>query len=137
VRSGLYIYIFNQFFRGLPKEIEEAALVDGCGMWYTYFFIMLRNALPAVVTVTVFSLVWQFNDTFFAKLFLISEDVVISKKISSLAAVIANQDKILEPSIQQLYVDAGIILALLPILIMYLVLQKYFIEGVERSGIVG
>lgn len=137
VRSGLYIYIFNQFFRGLPKEIEEAALVDGCGVWYTYFRIMLINAMPAVITVAVFSIVWQFNDTFYAKLFLISEDVVISKKISSLQAVIANVDKILDTTIQELYLDAGIVLIILPVLIIYLVLQKYFIEGVERSGIVG
>lgn len=137
VRSGLYIYIFNQFFRGLPKEIEEAAQLDGCGVWYTYFRIMLINAMPAVITVAVFSIVWQFNDTFYAKLFLISEDVVISKKISSLQAVIANVDKILDTTIQELYLDAGIVLIILPILIIYLVLQKYFIEGVERSGIVG
>lgn len=137
VRSGLYIYIFNQFFRGLPKEIEEAALVDGCGVWYTYFRIMLVNAMPSVITVTVFSIVWQFNDTFYANLFLISEDIVISKKISTLQSVIANQDKILDVPIQELYLDAGIILILLPIVIIYVALQKYFIEGVERSGIVG
>ncbi len=137
VRSGLYIYIFNQFFRGLPKEIEEAAFVDGAGVWYTYFRIMLRNAMPAVITVTVFSIVWQFNDTFYSKLFLISENVVISKKISSLASVIANQDKILNVTIQQQYTNAGIILCILPVLIIYIALQKQFIEGVERSGIVG
>ncbi len=137
VRSGLYIYIFNQFFRGLPKEIEEAAFVDGCGTWYTYFGIMLRNAMPAVITVTVFSIVWQFNDTFYAKLFLISENIVISKKISSLQATIANLDKVLDPNIQELYLDAGILLVILPIIIIYLLLQKNFIEGVERSGIVG
>jgi multiple sugar transport system permease protein len=137
VRSGLYIYIFNQFFRGLPKEIEEAAFVDGCGTWYTYFGIMLRNAMPAVITVTVFSIVWQFNDTFYAKLFLVSENVVISKKISSLQATIANLDKVLDPTIQELYLDAGILMVILPIIIIYLLLQRNFIEGVERSGIVG
>jgi multiple sugar transport system permease protein len=137
VRSGLYIYIFNQFFRGLPKEIEEAAFVDGAGVWYTYFRIMLVNAMPAVITVTVFSLVWQFNDTFYAKLFLIDENIVISKKIASLQATIANQDRILDTVIQELYLNAGILLVLVPVVIIYIVLQKYFIEGVERSGIVG
>jgi len=137
VRSGLYIYIFTQFFRGLPKEIEEAAFVDGAGVWYTYFRIMLVNAMPAVITVTIFSLVWQFNDTFYAKLFLISDETVISKKIASLQATITNQDQILEVVIQELYLNAGIVLVLLPIVIIYIVLQKYFIEGVERSGIVG
>ena len=137
LRAGLYIYIFNQFFRGLPKEIEEAAFVDGAGVWYTYFNIMLRNAMPAVITVTVFSIVWQFNDTFFSNLFLIGDDIVISKKISTLQAVIAGEDKILSPAIQELYVDAGILLILVPVVIIYLLLQRYFIEGVERSGIVG
>lgn len=137
LRSGLYIYIFNQFFRGLPKEIEEAAFVDGAGVWYTYFRIMLVNAMPSVITVSVFSLVWQFNDTFYAKLFLIREDIVISNKISSLQATIANQDQILDTTIQELYLDAGIVLVILPIVLIYILLQRHFIEGVERSGIVG
>ncbi|MCD7709078.1 MAG: carbohydrate ABC transporter permease [Clostridiales bacterium] len=137
LRSGLYIYIFNQFFRGLPKEIEEAALVDGASTWYTYLRIMLINALPSVVTVAIFSLVWQYNDTFYAKLFLISDSIVISKKISTIEASISNVEKILDPNILELYVDAGIVLIMIPIVIIYIALQKQFIEGVERSGIVG
>ena len=62
---------------------------------------------------------------------------MISKKISSLQATIANLDKVLDPNIQELYLDAGILLVILPIIIIYLLLQKNFIEGVERSGIVG
>jgi multiple sugar transport system permease protein len=137
LRSGLYIYIFNQFFRGLPKEIEEAAFVDGAGTWYTYFRIMLVNAVPSVITVSIFAMVWQYNDTFYAKLFLISKDIVISKMITTLQANIANVYKILDTNIQQLYLDAGIVLIMLPVVIIYVLLQKYFIEGVERSGIVG
>ena len=137
VRAGLYIYIFNQFFRGLPKEIEEAAFVDGAGMWYTYFNIMLKNASPAVITVTVFSLVWQFNDTFYSNLFLVSDKIVISKRIATLQSVIGNEDKILNVTLQELYLHAGIIMVLLPVVLIYLLLQRYFIEGVERSGIVG
>ncbi len=137
LRSGLYIYIFNQFFRGLPKEIEEAAFMDGAGTWYTYFRIMLINALPSVVTVAIFSMVWQYNDTFYAKLFLISDNIVISKKISTIEASISNVEKILDPNILELYLDAGIVLIMIPIVIIYVLLQKQFIEGVERSGIVG
>ena len=137
LRSGLYIYIFNQFFRGLPKEIEEAAFVDGASTWYTYFRIMLVNAIPSVITVAIFSMVWQYNDTFYSKLFLIDQKIVISKRIASLQATISNLDKVLDPTISQLYVYAGIVLVILPILIVYVALQKYFIEGVERSGIVG
>lgn len=137
VRSGLYIYIFNQFFRGLPKEIEEAALVDGAGVWYTYFRIMLVNAMPSVITVAVFSIVWQFNDNFFAKLFLLSDEVIISKQLSGLIGTIANVDRILDKPVQEAYLHAGILLVIVPIVLIYVLLQKHFIEGVERSGIVG
>ncbi len=137
LRSGLYIYIFNQFFRGLPKEIEEAALVDGAGSWYTYFRIMLPNAAPAMITVAVFSIVWQYNDSFFANTFNISDSIILTRKLDSLVNVIANAEKILTISEQQLYFDAGVVLVLLPVVIIYLVLQRRFIEGVERSGIVG
>lgn len=137
LRSGLFIYIFNQFFRGLPREIEEAAFVDGAGTWYTFLRIMLVNAMPAVITVSVFSFVWQYNDTFFGRLFLISNDVLLSKRIATLQANIATLDKVMDPSIQELYVNAGIVLVILPMVILYLLLQKKFVESVERSGIVG
>ncbi len=137
LRSGLYIYIFNQFFRGLPKEIEEAAFVDGAGMFYTYSRIMLVNALPSVVTVSIFSLVWQYNDTFFMKLFNISENILIGKKIGSLSATISNAMQITDPAVLRLYTYAGVVLVILPVLLIYVLLQKQFIEGVERSGIVG
>lgn len=137
LRSGLYIYIFNQFFRGLPKEIEEAAFVDGAGMWYTYFRIMLVNAMPSVITVAIFSMVWQYNDTFYSSLFAISNKTFVSTRISTITANISNVEKILDPNILQLFLDAGIVLVMLPVIIVYVALQKQFIEGVERSGIVG
>lgn len=135
LNSGIYIYLFNQFFRGLPKEIEEAAFVDGAGSYYTYFRIMLVNAMPSVITVSVFSLVWQYNDYFFSKLFQVSD--WMSMKIASIYDQIANAFDINSPTINQLYLDAAVILDLVPVLLIYIFLQKYFVEGVERSGIVG
>lgn len=137
LRSGLYIYIFNQFFRGLPKEIEEAAFIDGAGTWYTYFRIMLVNAVPSIITVSVFSLVWQYNDMFYSKLFSIKAKYLMSMKISTLQATIENMNKVNDPKLTQIYLYAGIVLTVLPIVLMYIGLQKYFMEGVERSGIVG
>lgn len=137
LRASLFIYIFNQFFRGLPKEIEEAAFVDGAGTWYTYFRIMLVNAMPAVITVTVFSLVWQYTDSFYSQLFRIPTDMLLAKRLSTLQNNISANLKIMNVRIQRLYVDAGVVLTILPLLILYLLLQRRFIEGVERSGIVG
>lgn len=137
LRSGLFIYIFIQFFRGIPKELEEAAFVDGAGAFRTFFTIMLTNAIPSLITVTVFSLVWQYNDSFYSGLYGIKSDYLISVKLASLTGTINSLDKIVNPEIQQLYLDAGIILMVMPIVIIYVVLQRKFIEGVERSGIVG
>lgn len=137
LRSGLFIYIFNQFFRGLPKEIEEAAFMDGAGAFYTYFRVMIPNAIPSIVTVTVFSAVWQYNDTFYPRLFAISSGSLMSMRISTLQATIANLDEIKDPVIQQIYLHAGIVLVLIPVVIFYVILQRQFIEGIERSGIVG
>lgn len=137
LKSGLFIFIFNQFFRGLPKEIEEAAFIDGAGMFYTYFRIMLVNALPSVITVSVLSLVWQYNDSFYSILFTMPTARNITYRLSTIQATIMNQDMIKDPLVSQLNVYAGVILVIIPILAIYVILQKYFIEGVERSGIVG
>ncbi|MDR2532254.1 MAG: carbohydrate ABC transporter permease [Oscillospiraceae bacterium] len=137
LRAGLYIYIFNQFFRALPKEIEEAAEIDGAGTFYTYMFIMMPNAKPSIITVTIFSIVWQYNDTFFTRLFNINDNIALSKQITSLWANVENIDRVMDRSIIQLYVNAGIVLVIIPVIVLYVLLQKQFIEGVERSGIVG
>ena len=68
---------------------------------------------------------------------MINNNIVISKKISTIEASISNVEKILDPNILELYLDAGIVLIMIPIVIIYVLLQKQFIEGVERSGIVG
>jgi multiple sugar transport system permease protein len=137
LRSGLYIYIFTQFFRGLPKEIEEAAEIDGAGAFYTYLRVMLPNAIPSALTVLIFSVVWQFNDKFYAQLFSISPRIVLSKQISGLQASVSNLYQLRDPSLTTLYLYAGVMLAIVPLLVLYVILQRRFIEGVERSGIVG
>ena len=69
IGGGLFIYIFRQFFRGLPKELEEAAYVDGAGVIRTFFTIVLPIAKPAFLTVGTLSFIWTYNDTHFPNLF--------------------------------------------------------------------
>ena len=137
LNAGIFIYIFIQFFRGIPKELEEAAVVDGAGFLRTFFQIMLPCAKPAIVTVAVFSIVWQYNDSFYASLFGVKSDYQLGVKLSSLGLTLDSLDKIVNPEFQELYVSAGVVMMIIPILIIYIILQKSFIEGVERSGIVG
>lgn len=136
LRTGLYIYIFRQFFRGLPKAIEEAALIDGAGVFRTFFKIMLPNATPSIVTVLLFSLVWQYNDTFYASLFMPNADL-ISLKLTTLAGYLSTIGEIYDPNHVDLIVNAGVLFSILPVILIYIFLQRYFVEGIERSGIVG
>jgi multiple sugar transport system permease protein len=136
LRSGLYIYIFRQFFRGLPKEIEEAAFIDGAGLFKTYTKVMMPNATPAIITVLLFAFVWHYNDTFYSSM-LNAGNTLMAAMIGGLGATFAAIENVNDPAIEQLVVFAGVVLAILPILLIYLFLQRFFIEGLERSGIVG
>ncbi|MCL2048017.1 MAG: carbohydrate ABC transporter permease [Defluviitaleaceae bacterium] len=136
LRSGLYIYIFRQFFRGLPKEIEEAAFIDGAGPFYTYARIMMPNAVPAIVTVLLFSFVWHYNDTFYTTL-LMRDTRLLATSLLTLGDNYAQADNITSKLHIQMVVYAGVLLAVTPILTIYMFLQRFFVEGLERSGIVG
>lgn len=136
LRSGLYIYIFRQFFRGLPKEIEEAAFIDGAGPLYTYVRVMIPNAVPAIVTVFLFAFVWHYNDTFYTSL-LMNESMLLSTRLMALGPTFSRLENVYSPLLIQMVVFAGVMLAVAPILTIYLFLQRYFVEGLERSGIVG
>ncbi|MCL2456041.1 MAG: carbohydrate ABC transporter permease [Defluviitaleaceae bacterium] len=136
LRSGLYIYIFRQFFRGLPKEIEEAAFIDGAGVFKTYTSVMMPNATPAIITVLLFSFVWHYNDTFYSSM-LNAGNTLMAAMIGGLGSAFSTIENVNDPAIEQLVVFAGVVLAILPILVIYLFLQRFFIEGLERSGIVG
>jgi len=136
LRSGLYIYIFRQFFRGLPKEIEEAAFIDGAGPLYTYMRVMMPNAVPAIVTVLLFAFVWHYNDTFYTAL-LMPNIQFIPAMLLTVGQSFSVGENVNNPLIVQMVVFAAVMLAILPILTIYLFLQRFFIEGLERSGIVG
>lgn len=141
LKAGLYIFIFRQFFRGIPKEVEEAAYIDGAGVGSTFLRIMLPNAVPSIVTVLLFSFVWQWNDSFFTTTYLTSSKVM-STQLSSLPYNLsilleggASTNK--DPFFMSMVQDTGILLAILPLVILYLFVQRYFVESIERTGIVG
>lgn len=140
LRAGLYIFIFNQFFRGIPKAIEEAAYIDGAGVVRTFFTIMLPNAKSAIVTVLLFSFVWQWNDSFFTTTYLTSANVMATKLSSlpyNLQIFLDSSGGSVDPFYLSMVQDTGILLAIAPLIIMYLFVQKQFVESVERTGIVG
>lgn len=141
LKAGLYIFIFNQFFRGIPKALEEAAYIDGAGVAKTFFKIMLPNAKSAIITVMLFSFVWQWNDSFYTTTYLTSANVM-STSLSSLPHNLSiylesGGASSTDPFYLSMVQDTGILLAMLPLIIMYLFVQRQFVESVERTGIVG
>jgi len=138
IRAGLFILIFMQFFKGLPKELEEAAYIDGSGVLQTFVRIMAPNAIPAVVTVFLFSIVFYWNDYFYSAMYIPKHptmSVSLALMTQSLYGYMYN-GVITKLELSTL-LQAGSLLTILPPLIVYIVFQRYFTESIERTGIVG
>lgn len=136
IRSGLFIYLFRQFFRGLPKELEDAAYLDGCGPFKTFISVMVPNAASSFLTVFIFSIVWYWNDFYVSSMYF-TQGNTISLKIDSVANLISMYltGEIGRATDFIVWMEAGCLLAIAPIVIMYIFLQKYFTEGIERAGL--
>lgn len=148
LRSGLFIFLFRQFFKGLPKELEESAQIDGCGYARTFFQIILPNAIPIILTVGVFSFVWNYGDTFYVNLF--SEDSnllaqLLGRRFSNpnwvsnafVELTLQPQGAQASPLLLGAAQGAAQLLFITPLLILYFIIQRKFVQGFERSGIVG
>lgn len=157
IRSAIFIYLFRQFFKGLPTELEESAQIDGAGVIRTFWSVMLPNARGAIVTVGLFAFVWQWNDYYFASLFQYSANnfAVFSTKLAGgtdqlftvLSGWVARGDTffqdLTDETVRQntlfygLVANTAALLMMLPLLIGYFFVQKLFVESIERTGIVG
>lgn len=150
IKSGLFIYIFRQTFRSLPKELEEAAYIDGAGFIRTFTQIVLPSAGPGIITVGVLSYVWNWNDTYFNNLFnsqntrnlmlaftraTASTDEALGKIATKVPETYAFLTK--NPMYEAAIGKTSALLVFLPLIVLYIIVQRRFVQGVERSGIVG
>lgn len=140
LKSGLYIYLIRQFFRNVPKDIEEAAYVDGCGKFKTFYRIMLPDAKPIITSCFLFAFVWQWTDKFYAQMFL-RKYTLLSTQLSGLSgaldAFIKNAG-IAEKATQaysSAIVATGTLMTIIPLLVIYVFAQKGFVESLSQSGI--
>lgn len=138
IRGGLYIFIFRQFFRGMPSELEDSAYVDGCGPYMTFFRIILPNASAALITVFLFSIVWYWNDFFYTNMFF-SNTRTLTTSLYNISAELASESglSVSDPIALNAKLQAGCLLVVSPILLVFVFLQKFFTESLERTGIVG
>lgn len=140
-KNGLYIFMIRQFYRNVPKELEEAAMIDGAGFFRTFYSVMLPGAKPVLSVVAIFSFVWQWTDYFYCS-WLSSNIKVLSLSISSVSTNLEAMQSILGVSIldksyERLLENTGALIIMIPLIILYVFTQRMFVESVERGGIVG
>ena len=148
LKSGLYIFMLRQYFRGMPKELEEAAWVDGCGRFKTFIRIMLPDAAPMLTSCFLFSFVWQWTDSFYSTLFL-NNYKTLSKGLGGLAERFSvwyasvnvagagggGVSAFAPMGEQQMMIATGMLMCLAPLILLYLVAQRAFVESLSQTGI--
>ena len=141
LKNGLYIYMIRQFFRNIPKELEEAAYVDGCGTLKTFIRIMLPDAKPILTSCFLFAFVWQWTDGFYSKMFLGSTELVstsLSRIVDSLGAWLqrlTGATVTVSVAYSNCILATGTLMIIMPLIILYLFAQKGFVESLSSSGI--
>nr|WP_231607392.1 carbohydrate ABC transporter permease [Fictibacillus sp. 18YEL24] len=142
LNSAIFILIFYQFFRAVPKALEEAAQLDGAGHFRIFFTIALPMALPAIIISFLFSFVWYWNETYLAAIYfgdaLTTLPLQLQKFVATYQQMFPAEMGVsggnqLNEGIKM----AGTVLSILPLLIVYFITQRWFVEGVDRSGITG
>ncbi len=148
IRSALYIFMLRQFFRQIPKELEEAATIDGCGHFGTFFRIMVPNVISGIVTVATFSTVWHWNDYYWSKMFVpVVGEETISVKLEQITKLFTNSQaqftsyygipqqelKLMTDNV----ISAACLIAIAPMIILYIILQRQLTESIEKTGLVG
>lgn len=135
LRSGLFIFIYRQFFMGLPKELEEASWIDGCNPLMTFFRVVIPSSGVVFLTVAIFAIIWHWNEYYQSVIFF-TNNFPLSVTLSSIRDQALHnmgyRDAFAAP-----YVSAACLMFIAPVLIMYIFLQKKFIQSIDRVGIVG
>lgn len=140
LRSGLFIYLFRQFFKNMPKELEEAAYIDGCSPMAAFFRVIFGNARSIFLVVFVLSIVWYWNDYYTVSMFYSSAHPlsITLQNLHSVLNMSRNAEGLPFTATENAVImKSGALLFLLPILLLYSVLQKRFTQSITDSAIVG
>lgn len=145
INAPIFILIFWQFFRQVPKVLIEAAQIDGAGYLKSFLRISVPSASPAIITVSLFSFVWYWNEAYLTKMYVhgVTATTGWTSLVIQLDAFATNYNSYAQTatsavtSLNESINMAGTTLSILPLLLMYLILQRYFVESIDRTGITG
>lgn len=136
LRSGLFIFIYMQFYKGLPKELEEAAYIDGAGPFKTFLKIIVPSSGTAIVTVTIFSVIWHWNEYYLSSIYF-SSNFPLAVKLATIEETLNVMSLVNSVTNRNGIVMAASLMFILPMLVMYMIVQRKFVKSVDSVGIVG
>jgi multiple sugar transport system permease protein len=128
--DAFFIFLMVQFIRGIPRELDQAAIVDGCNPIQIYIKILFPLLQPAIVTTAIFSFIWTYND-FFSQLIYISNPKLFTIALG-LRMFFDNQG---ESAWGAMF--AMSVVSLLPVFAFFILFQRFIIEGISTTGIKG
>ena len=129
--EGMFVFILVQFFKGVPKEFDAAARIDGCGTLRTLFFVLMPCIRPAVISIAVFTFLWTMND-FLTPLIMIQS---VEKYPLSLALRLSVDST--GQNYEQNKLIALSIIGLIPSITVFAIAQKKFVSGITAGGLTG
>lgn len=136
LRSGLFIFIYMQFYKGLPKELEEAAYIDGAGPFKTFLKIIVPSSGTAIVTVTIFSVIWHWNEYYLSSIYF-SSNFPLAVKLATIEETMNVMALVNSVTNRNGIIMAASLMFILPMLVMYMIVQRKFVKSVDSVGIVG
>lgn len=128
--EGFFVFMIIQFMRGLPQELEEAAVIDGCNSFQILLYVLVPMLMPAIISVALFQFMWSMNDFLGPLVYLSSVEhypVSLALKMSIDVTEATSWNQILAMST----------IALLPSLILFFLAQRYFVEGTTGGAVKG
>ncbi len=141
LKNGLYIYMIRQFFTSIPKSLEEAAYVDGCGTFKTFWRVILPDATPILVSCFLFSFVWQWTDVFYSNLFL-GGSTLLSMQVSGLGERLSQYVSLTlgvpggaSMAYMQQIISTGTLMVIAPLVLLYIFAQRGFVQSISLTGI--
>ena len=136
LKNGLYVFMLRQFFRGVPDELEESAYLDGANTFRTFLQVILPISVPMMITVFLFAFCWQWTDDFYIPLFFATKRPALMTYITYTIPLPSIAAKYPSEANSAMVYACGL-MACSPLAVLYLFCQKYLVQGIERSGIVG
>jgi multiple sugar transport system permease protein len=143
VYSAILILIFFNFFKMIPLSLDEAARIDGASSWQVFFHIILKMSIPTIATVFLFSFVWNYNESYITSTFVRTAMRLMPLQLSLFDSIFERMSAAVPGApggqfrINESFKMAATLITMAPMMIMYIFVQKQFVEGIEKTGITG